>query len=447
PLRATREEIFIKPGETARVAVTGGIPPFDWQTGYGEMKDVRTDDAGYNFYTAPDVMVEDEISIRDSKGDTTTVAIHVTKPLQVTPNIRYIERKKTKKFTVVSGVEPYTAAIIKGDGDIDPVNSNDGIFTFTAGNTADDDVLIEISDNSGQTVQVHAYVETSLKVTPGIIYVDKNSQTVFRVSGGTGGYEAIASSGNVEIDPETGKGTYTSPSRTGKYTINVYDSRDKSLEIQVDVAKITPVISPAIVHIDAGEARTFMVNMGAPPYEWSFEGGLVTRLDEDGSTIEIVAPNVSGSYKLVAVDAADNRAEANVSISLPLLISPSSMTIYQGTSPNLRITPVGGIGPYQWISSEVAVETKEDFAIIKPLTRVEAGKVYTVECRDAAGATANMNVIVSRIPGDLNGDGILDNDEMIGVIEAYVQDSSVQGIMLGPETVYSHVEAFTSKSE
>lgn len=446
PLKATRQEIFLKPGETAKIAVTGGIPPFDWQTIKGDMQDVRTLDAGYNYYTAPNVMGEDTITIRDKKGAETTVAVHVTQPLQVTPSIRYIERKESKNFTVVSGVGPYTAAIIDGDGDIVQSKTDEKIFTFTAGSTADDDVVIEISDNSGQKVQVHAYVETSLKVTPSIIYLDKNSKTSFRVSGGTGGYVATASAGFAEVDPETGKGVYESPSRTGKYTITVYDSKDQELKIQVEVAKTTPVISPSVVYMEAGEKRTFMVNMGAAPYDWSFEGALVNKLTDDGSTVEIVAPNVARSYKLKVSDAAGMEAEATVSVSQPLLISPSAMTIYQGTSPSLRISALGGIAPYQWSGTEIIPEGKdgESFAIIKPSARVEVGKSYTVSCRDSAGATASMNVIVSRLPGDLNGDGVLNDDEMKGVINAYVEGSAVQGVDLNPETVYSHVEAFTN---
>lgn len=441
-LKATRAEIYVKPGETARVAVTGGIPPFDWGTVTGDMEVVSTQNAGYNYYTAPDVMGEDTITIRDSKDSTTTVTVHVTQPLMVTPNVRYIEREESKTFTAVSGVAPYTAVVMDGDGDISPVNSDDGIFTFTAGTTADDDVVIKITDNSGQEVEVHAYVETSLKVTPGTIYVDRNANAVFRVSGGTGGYEVIATSGSAEVDSETGEGNYTAPGRNGTYTITVFDSKDQSLDIAVDVSKTDPVISPSIVHMDGGETRTFMVNMGAPPYDWSFTGGLVNTLDGDGTTAEIIAPEVSGTYTLTIDDAAGNSAEAEVIISLPLLISPSSMTVYQGTSPSLRISALGGIGPYQWSSTETAIEEYDGFAVVRPETRVEAGQIYTVQCRDSEGAIASMNVIVSRMPGDLDGDGELSGDEMLNVINSYIEDAAVQGITLDVEKVYSLVNAF-----
>ena len=449
-LKATREEIFLKPGETARVAVTGGIPSFDWSTITGDMKDVYTEDAGYNFYTAPNVMGEDTITIRDSKGDETTVKVHVTQPIKVTPNVRYMKRNDTKTFTVVSGVPPYTAAVLDGDGDIAPITSDDGVFTFTSGSTANDDVVLEFSDKSGQTAKVHAYVETSLKASPGIIYVDKNSTASFRVSGGTGDYDAIASSGVVDVDPDTGKGTYEAPSRYGNYTISVYDSSDNTLDIKVEVARTKPVISPSMVVMKAGETRTFMVNMGAAPYEWAFEGSLVEK-GKNSSTVTITAPDVGGRYKLTVEDAAGNTAEAVVDVNLSLKVSPSNITVFQGTTPYIRInavggTPLAGTSSYQWILEGVTEETRGgNYIVVTPSTKVEAGTQYAVTCRDAKGATAKMTIVVSHIPGDINGDGSLSEDEMLNVMDRFFDDSSVQGIKLDPELVYSHIEAFLSK--
>ena len=447
-LRATKEKIYIKPGETTKIAVTGGIPPFDWSAVLGEFKDVYTNDAGFNFYTAPNVMGEDTITVRDSRGDMVTVEVIVTQPLQVTPNVRYMERGESKTFTAVSGVAPYTAIVTDGDGDITPTNSEDGVFTFTAGSTADDDVVIRIMDNSGQTVEVHAYVETTLKVSPQIIYVDKNATASFRVSGGTGGYQVMATSGYADVDADTGKGTYEAPSRYGDYTITVYDSRDESLEIQVEVARTKPVISPSTVSMEAGETRTFMVNMGAAPYEWSFEGGMVEYQDDDATTIKITAPDVGGTYKLKVEDAAGNEAEATVTINLPLLISPSSITVYQGTTPSIKVkavggTPLAGSSSYQWIISGMEENGGgSDYIVVKPSTKAEIGTEYSVECRDATGATAKMTIVVSQIPGDLNGDGSLSEAEMLNVIDGFFTNASVQGVSLDPELFYSHIEAF-----
>ncbi|MBF0199883.1 MAG: hypothetical protein HQK66_00950 [Desulfamplus sp.] len=447
-LRATREEIFVKPGEMAKIAVTGGVPPFDWQTVTGDLEEAVTENAGFNIYTAPGIMGQDTVTIRDRKNNTVSVTVHVTTPLQVTPNVRYLTRGDSARFTVVSGVPPYVAAIIDGDGEIFPESGGsdftgmEGVFTFTAGKTADDDVVIEFTDNTGQTVTAHAFVEATLRVSRATIYVDINSEVSFRVTGGTGGYVAIAGAGDAHVDSETGRGTYKSIGRYDNDTITIFDSMEQSLDILVVVAKPTPVISPSIAHMEAGQSRAFMVTMGSPPYDWAIEAGRFISIDENNSVVEITAPEVSGTYTLTVSDAGGNQATANFSVTLPLAISPSSMTVYQGTSPSLRVLGVGGIPPYQWISSEVTVEEHDTFAVIKPETRVNAGKVYSLECRDSAGKTVSMNVIVSRIPGDLNGDGILDDDEMINVIEAYTDDTPVQGIKIDPVTMYSHAESF-----
>jgi len=67
PLRATKQVVYAAPGEKIRVAVTGGLSPFDWQAGNGEMENVNTNTAGYNYFTAPKIMGETVIHVRDRK--------------------------------------------------------------------------------------------------------------------------------------------------------------------------------------------------------------------------------------------------------------------------------------------------------------------------------------------------------------------------------------------
>lgn len=449
PLRASKEEIYLEPGDTARVAVTGGIPPFEWATGTGEMKDIHTEDAGFNYYTAPRVMGDDAITIRDRNGDTISVKVKVMTVFKVTPAIRYMERQKDVKFTAVGGEPPYRAVVAGGaDGDISPTESEDGVFTFTSGTTKNEKVVIEFEDNAGQKFETHAWVEISLKAGPTVIYVDKGAKAQFSVSGGTGGYDVWADSGFAEVDAATGRGTFEAPGRYGNYTLHIFDSSDETVEIVAEVAPTAPVVSPSVVNMAPGETRTFMVNLGAAPYLWTFEGDMVTCLDGDASTVEITAPAAAGVYKLTATDAAGNKAEATVNVNLALLVSPSTLTVFQGTTPSIRISAQGGTrmpgtGAYDWVLAGLEeVKRADDYIVVKPATRVEAGTEYSVTCRDALGADVKMTIIVSRIPGDLDGNGSLSEAEMLNVIDNYMDDASVQGIKMDPQLVYSHIEAY-----
>jgi hypothetical protein len=165
---------------TQTFSVAGGEEPYIWKViGKGSLDCEISNTVEY---TAAKSIGEDRLVVMDNRGVSAEVNITVNgtldtrESIQVTPDVRCMKRGETKSFTV-SGVSPYTARIIDGNGTLSPDISDDGRFTYTAGNIADKDILIEFSDNSGQTVQAHAYVERKLRLTSGILYVDKGTST------------------------------------------------------------------------------------------------------------------------------------------------------------------------------------------------------------------------------------------------------------------------------
>ncbi len=444
PLRATKQVAYVAPGEKVRVAVTGGLPPFDWQAGNGEMDTVNTDTAGYNFFTAPKIMGETVINIRDRKNNTTEVKVYVTEPIKVTPNVRYMKREETKSFTVVSGVPPYTAIVVDGDGTLSPdTKSEDGRFTYTAGNVADKDIIIEFSDNSGQTVQAHAYVERLLRLTSGTLYADKGTKdNKFKVYGGTGGYVVEASSGFAEVDPKTGVGTYEAPNRYGEYTLTVIDSSDQTKEFVAKVERMVPVISPSTVKMAAGETKTFMVTRGVAPYEWTFEGGLLEAQNENKSVIEAAAPETAGTYKLTVEDNAGNKAEATIEVFQPLLISPNSHPVYVGENVAVRFDKLGGAGKCDWVLTDLQeIDKADNYLVVKPRTDVEIGTTYSITCRDQNGDMTAADIIVGNLPADINTDSVISDEELQAAIDSYFANTPLNGVQMNKTNLYITVEA------
>jgi hypothetical protein len=396
PLRADKQEVSVVPGEKVRVAVNGGLPPFDWQAGNGEMETVRTEDVGYNYYTAPQIMGEDIINIRDRKNNETEVKVYVTEPIKVIPHVRYMKRGETKTFTVRHGVPPYTARIVDGNGTLSPdTKSYDGKFTYTAGNVADKDIIIEFSDNSGQTIQAHVYVgggRLSLSC-----FNDQIGQVKFKISGGTGGYYFKLDAGYVEFDPETGIGIIHLPNIYGEYNVIVIDSSDEIAVCRIKLERMVPVILPSTVTIAAGETQIFMVTRGTdePSYEWTFEGGLIEAQNENKSVVEVTVPKTADTYKLTVEDNAGNIAEATVNVFEPLLISPNSYMVYQGENVTVRFDKKGGAGKCDWALSDLQeVEKTDEYIVVRPATDVEVGTTYSVFCRDQNGDIAQANIIV-----------------------------------------------------
>jgi Mg-chelatase subunit ChlD len=441
PLLADVEKFFIEPGQTRPVRVNGGIPSFDWQTNKGLLEKATTEKAGENIYTAPKVMGDDSITIRDRKGNTTTVAVHVIRTLSVSPQKRYMKKNETKTFTVSGGVPPYSADASMGE--IEPKQSDDGTFKFTSPGVGDQDVTIKFSDNGGQTVEVHAYVERQLGGTK-TLYVDKKATTTFAVNGGTGGYVGEPDAGTVYIDKD-GNGTYTAPNRYGEYDIKVIDSSDQEFVIKVVVERQVPVISPLKFTMATGETKTFMVNRGAPDYEWAFEGNTWQGMDSGNSVIQITAPQTAGVYKLTVEDINGNVAKepAIVTVFQPLLISPTSYPVYKGESVAVRFNKLGGSGACEWILTDLTEITKgPEFLVVRPRTDVELGTTYTVACRDQNGDTAQSKIIVGSLPGDLNGDGVIDDDEAQIAMDKYFNDEeSLNGVPMDKNQLFLHIES------
>ena len=448
PMKPSKEEIYIEPGATTEVSVYGGVPPFEWSVTRGDLGNVTTEEYGINTYTADKVQGEATITVRDRRGSTVTIAVHIIKKFLVSPSIRYMDRGETKTFTVTGGVPPYTAIVLEGDGDIEPTTCNEDpcVFSFTAGNVADEDVVIQFSDSSGKEFKAHAYVERKLRISFASAKIPRGATVKFRVTGGYGGYWAEATSGEIDVDPETGRGTYKAPKTVGKVTITVVDAADQEVTAVVEVVRSTPVISPSKVTMNPGDTKTFMVTMGTGPYEWSFEGGTYTCMDDECSVIQITAPEKEGIYQLTVEDANGERPEepAIIEVKLPLLLSPSSYVVYKGESPRVRITALGGSPPYDFVVSGVEeIARGDDYVVVAPRTDVEEGTEYTVTCRDSTGETVSMKIVVSRLPGDINGDGKVDDSEMDLVIKSFTEGTPVGGVVVeDPSLVYKHIEVY-----
>ncbi|MCP4699971.1 MAG: VWA domain-containing protein [Gammaproteobacteria bacterium] len=453
PLNPDRKEIFVEPEGIARITVAGGLPPFNWQTIIGVMEKVTTEKATYNIYTAPNLIGDDTVIISDRTGKTAKVTVHVTTLPKVTPAIHYIERGKEKIFTVLNGVPPYTAIVKGGDGYIQPkessngIESNDGIFTFTAGTTANNDVVLEFEDSQLNQTTAHAYVEEELRVSPKTIYLGLNETGKFRITGGTGGYVAVADVGFVDIDEESSIATYYDAPLLGEHTITLHDSANHTVSLLVNVVQSLPVLSPATVTMEPGESRTFVVNRGMSPYDWHFPDNTWQGLDANNSLVKIIAPKASGSYELRVTDMAGNPSEAaTVNVVEPLLLSPPLVTVYQGESSKVRFNATGLAGEAcNWTLPQIGLEEKgkgADFIVVQPRTDVEVGTKHEVSCQ-ANGKTTRANILVINLPGDLDNDGDIDAGEAKNAINAFFEESKpLDGVKIDRIQLFMHVESF-----
>jgi hypothetical protein len=303
-----KNAVYIRPEESFNLITAGGRPPYTLIPEAG-----TCDNQGNTFVCkSPNIIGDYDVTVRDSIGNTNQAKVYMISELKVTPNIQYMKRGEKVIYEVKGGIPPYTGIILDGDdrNTLEPdMRSENGIFTFTAGNLADKDIIIEFTDSVEQTIQAHAYVQRLLRLTTGTLYAHINSKVKFKVIGGTGGYTAVTDGGIVTIDSETSIGTWHAPRKFGNYEIKISDSSGNSKVFIGKVEPINPVISPSVVTMATGDTKTFMVTRGLSPYNWECEGCLFEAQNENKSVIEVTVPETAGNYNILAVRVRDKNGD------------------------------------------------------------------------------------------------------------------------------------------
>jgi len=461
PLKPNPENLYVIPGQTEKVGVTGGLPPYTWKPDKGKIDDLFLKKTDERVYSAPPVLGNDVITITDSNNASVEIKVRILLPLSVTPQELLIKPAETQTISVVSGTPPYNAKVTKGV--IQPSSGNQ--FSFTADSKEGKDIITicdqVIDDNGRQRCQfVKVFVQRNMNLANLPELVEINSQHKLTVIGGTGGYFGSAEQGNIDINPETGIGTYTAPDFTIQDTITINDNSDnppvvRTIEV---VGYMPPVISPnAIISAEPGETLTFSVSRGEPPYEWNFEGSAVATIDEEGRRVEITVPQKIGTYLLTVTDAKTNLsltdgklsgkpATAVINVYQPLKLTPETPTVYRGEYAKLRINKLGGIGKCEWSSNSLQEESSggiikkaDDYVVVKPRTEVDFGTQYQVTCRDSVTFEEASSIItVAQLQNDQNSDGLIDDNEASTSIDQFFDgDAGMNKTML-----YLHLELF-----
>lgn len=227
-------------------------------------------------------------------------------------------------------------------------------------------------------------VATGVVISPIAITVSVGNVVNFSASGGSGSYSYSVFSGSGSILSTTG--VFTAPIAAGSATVRVIDSLGATATA---IVTINPAlsISPASQTVAINSVNTFSGSNGVSPYTYSLQAGTGSV---NSSTGAYTAPGSFGSATVRVTDSIGNTADAAVTITGPLVIAPTSVTLAVGNSTTL--TGSGGTPPlsYSLFSGGGSV--------------VAATGVYTagatagsavVRVTDSLGATADSNITIN----------------------------------------------------
>jgi SdrD B-like domain/SprB repeat/Secretion system C-terminal sorting domain len=197
---------------------------------------------------------------------------------------------------------------------------------------------------------------------------------------------------------------------TGTYGVTVTDSKGCSATASAQIISTT-TLALSTTKVDANcftsndGSATAVVTGGSSPFNYVWSNGITTALN---------ANLLAGSYSVTVTDADGCVVTSNTTVaSPPLFTAPativSNITTYGGNNGSVKVTPAGGVLPYNVIWSNGNTATT--------LSGLSAG-VYAVTSTDAHGCSATSSVtlldpakIGNFVWHDLNQNGTQDLNE------------------------------------
>ncbi|KHD89396.1 MAG: hypothetical protein OM95_03220 [Bdellovibrio sp. ArHS] len=271
------------------------------------------------------------------------------------------------------GTAPFTYEIVEGGGSISGT-------TYTPGATAGD-VIIKITDGSGQVSHIKIPVAKAPTISPAQIYLGTSDTFDFSGVDGVPPYTYSATGGTI-----TSTGLFTADSSTGPATVTVTDSLGNTFTLNLTIrSPLSSSISAATI----GPLNTVTMTGvdGAGGYGYSLVSGpgsinAVTGVYSPGGS--------SGTAVLRVTDAAGKTSDQTVTVTTLLTISPASKTlVINGTT---TFVAAGGLPPYSYSmgvgnAGTVGLTTG---AYQAPAVAASESVIVT----DSLGNTATANVTV-----------------------------------------------------
>ncbi|MCM2279940.1 MAG: hypothetical protein NDJ89_17845 [Oligoflexia bacterium] len=311
-------------GTSHTFTASGGVAPLTFQVLSGG----GTINASSGAYSAPAAAGTATVRVRDSIGNTSDAAITIVAPLSLSPALISALKGSTVPFAAAGGVTPYAYSLVTGGGTID---SGSGIYTAPAGAGS---ATVRVTDTQGNTASSNVTIYDSLLMTPLSKTILVNQAASFTATGGQAPYTYTIANGDGSISGST----YTAPASAGTATMRVTDSQGNTSDAAITV-NASLVISPTTKTLAVNNSAGFSASGGIPPYSFSASAGSIAS----GSGA-YTAPSSAGSATVTVTDSAGNTAQAAVTISAALSISPATKDL--GVNQNTSFTAAGGLAPY-----------------------------------------------------------------------------------------------------
>lgn len=374
PLRVSPTSAVLAVGDTLPLQASGGIEPYEWQSSDSAIGQV--DSRGTVTARSAGTL---RITVTDRSGQrAVTGDITVASTLELSPRSATLVASESQTFRVQGGVAPYRWSVT--DAAVASVSQNGELAALAAGT-----VRVRVSDALDQTVTSEDIrVVNRLSITPDGGTVSLGGTLQFNVAGGVGPYRWQVS--DRERAQISDAGLLTARS-VGTVTVSVSDDSGQTVTSGAVRIVDTLALSPSSGIVIVGETLQFQASGGTTPYRWRVSDSNLADIDGSG----LLAAKQAGRVIVTLTDAQNNEVSSEaIELAGILTVTPRSASLAPGGT--LQFAVSGGLGPYQWSSSDTSVASIDNQGL---LTAAAAGRVR-VGVSDRSGQRASSEDIEVR---------------------------------------------------
>ena len=329
-------------------------------------------------YTAPGVAGFATVRVTDALGQYADAVVTINAALQISPSNKSLGLNETQAFTATGGVSPLTYSVATGTGSVDATT---GVYTAPA---APGSATVRVTDALGNFSDTSVAIYGALGISPISYTLAVNNTNTFSAAGGVGPYTFSILSGTGTINSSSG--VYTAPVSFGTAIVRVTDSLGATADATVTINNAL-TISPTTQTTLINSSITFSQAGGVSPFTFSIISGTGSI---DANTGIFTAPAANGSAGVRVTDAVGNTANATVTVTTALVLSPASVTL--AVNNTTTFTGVGGTPPFTYA---VASGTGSINASTGVYTAPAASGSATIRVTDSLGATDVSSVTIN----------------------------------------------------
>lgn len=360
-------------GGVLTFSTTGGVPTIS----YAILSGTGSINSSSGEYTAPGSNGTAVIRATDDYGNTSDATVTITTALTITPTSKILAVNNVFSFAGVGGTPPLAYSVFSGTGTI---NASTGAYTAPASSGS---AVVRVTDALGATADATVTINPALTITPSTQTMAINGTLTFSSTGGVVPYTySVIGAGSINAST----GAYTAPGSVGTDTVRVTDSLGNTADATVTINNQLG-ISPAAITLAVNNTTTFSGLGGAPGYSFSKVSG--------GGTINAVsgfftAPAVAGTTVVRVTDSLAATADATITVTAALAISPATKTL--AVNNVFTFSATGGVSPYTYsvVSGGASIN-----ATSGAYTAPAAAGSATVRVTDGYGNTSNATVTIN----------------------------------------------------